>query len=540
VIDVTFTSGNALPFVVTQIGDYYSIRLNAIHIGPSRLSITADKADHAQKEVEFLLTVVEIDTAVNTISLVDALYYGRAYTFNFHYTISGNGTGVGGAMLNVTGIDSEWIGYRELGTGEYEVNITPGNIGEFIAAIRFSRNGFREQTTNLVFEVDSIRINVDILSQSNWVWNTPLVFSLSVTESDTGDPISNAVVTYVLLRFDGVVDDGQLNETSLGSGVYTGTASTDWDERGGLKVRFSISKAFFEWDSYLELEIVEILPPDQVNLRFLYVWGPRIGLVVGAVVSLGIGQRAYSKRRREYIARALEVKRRFDDANNLIGIVILHKTSGLPVYSNILKGGFEEGMISAFITAITHFRSEFDRDDYDHAFEILPISDIIRAVPTRNLVCAFITVSSASMQQEARMIEFAKGVSRLMDDDSAVRPTEVNNIVIADVLEKFFDEVMEGFLLRYYKRGRAGSFPKRYRCLEEALNFTEAADCSRPTYLATVMTDHCKITEAEASLLVLESIEAELIVPCSKHEVISFTPAISDDGKDLPDGPVRM
>ncbi|MHA2357061.1 MAG: hypothetical protein ACXADC_17965, partial [Candidatus Thorarchaeota archaeon] len=186
------------------------------------------------------------------------------------------------------------------------------------------------------------------------------------------------------------------------------------------------------------------------------------------------------------------------------------------------------------------FRSEFDRDDYDLAFEVLPISDIIRAVPTRNLVCAFITVSSASMQQEARMVEFARGVSKLMDDDSAERPTEVNNIAITDLLERFFDEVMEGFLLRYYKRGRAGSFPKRYRCLEDALNFTEAADCSRPTYLAIVMTERCKITEAEASLLVLEAIEAELVVPCSKHEVISFAPAHRDDGKDLPEGPVRM
>jgi hypothetical protein len=138
------------------------------------------------------------------------------------------------------------------------------------------------------------------------------------------------------------------------------------------------------------------------------------------------------------------------------------------------------------------------------------------------------------------MIEFAEGVSRLMDDDSAVRPTEVNNIAIGDVLERFFDEVMDGFLLRYYKRGRAGAFPKRYRCLEEALNFTEAADCSRPTYLANVMTEHCKITEAEASLLVLEAIEAELIDRCTKHEVISFTPAITADDKDLPEGPVRM
>jgi hypothetical protein len=116
----------------------------------------------------------------------------------------------------------------------------------------------------------------------------------------------------------------------------------------------------------------------------------------------------------------------------------------------------------------------------------------------------------------------------------------VNNTVFTELLERFFDEVMDGFLLRYYKRDRAGAFPKRYRCLEASLNFTEAADCARPVYIAKTMTDQCKITEAEASLLVLEAIEMKLIVPCDQHEIISFTSLEWDDDKDLPDGPVTM
>jgi hypothetical protein len=246
-----------------------------------------------------------------------------------------------------------------------------------------------------------------------------------------------------------------------------------------------------------------------------------------------------SRRRKAYIAKALAVKRRFDDVNNFIGIIILHKTSGLPIYSNVLKGGFEEGMISAFITAITHFRSEFDSSEEDHRFEVLPISDIIRAVPTKNLVCAFISVSSASMQQEEKMVEFAKAVGKLLDDQSEARPSHVNDSELGILLERYFEEVMDGFLLRYYKRGVAGEFPRKYKCLEASLDFTEAADCARPVYIAKNMTEQCKITEAEASLLVLEAIELELLVPCDKHEVLSFTRAHFDDS-DLPEGPVTM
>ena len=52
--------------------------------------------------------------------------------------------------------------------------------------------------------------------------------------------------------------------------------------------------------------------------------------------------------------------------------------------------------ISAFITAISQFRSEFEIEARHEEYSITPVSDIISTVETVNLICAFITVSKPS------------------------------------------------------------------------------------------------------------------------------------------------
>jgi hypothetical protein len=537
-IQITFISGSTLEWEVIKNGDFYQITLHADTIEVRRLLITASKDDHQEVSIEFLLNVVEINTEVTGASLPYTLTLDNPFAFIYQYNITANHTGIVSATIEVTRIGSEWVSWADLGNGQYRITVTPQDTGNYTVTLTFGKNGFQSRTTSISFNVYPTEVSVQLLSSTQWYWQEQLTVTVNVTDSETGVPISNAIVQYIFLRTGVAIETGNLTESS--AGTYTGQASPGWVLAGGLRLRVVVDKAFHRHSEPFEVAITEALASDQVLAYSFIEYGPPILGLIGVAIGAVAVQRLTSRRRKAHIAKALGVKRRFDDVNNLIGIVILHKTSGLPVYSNILKGGFEEGMIAAFITAITHFRSEFDMDDYDDTFEVLPISDIIRAVPTRNLVCAFITVSSASRQQEARMVEFARGVSKLIDDDSAERPTEVNNTVYTELLERFFDEVMDGFLLRYYKRDRAGAFPKRYRCLEASLDFTEAADCARPVYIAKTMTDRCKITEAEASLLVLEAIEMELIVPCDKHEIISFTSLHWDDDKDLPDGPVTM
>ena len=518
-------------------GGIYRINATPNTIGIFSLNFLAKALNHVDSINAFTLQVVEIGTEVVGTGPLDALYFGRSYSFTYEYRTISNQIGIDGTSNSTSGIGADWLTLLPLGSGLVNITVVPENVGSFSITVGIWKSGYATRYFTISFLVRPIPITVQ-MNPPSWTELQPLNLTITLTD-DLDSPVTGADVQYEVFRGISSIASGEMNEVS--DGVYSVTVSLFPNMLQNYEVHIVVSKDNYETleDTY-QSAIVLLESSEGLLFRLWNNYGIPAVLAFAAVGVVGVSYRIRSKRRFAYISRALAVKRRFDDANNLIGIIILHKTSGLPVYSNILKGGFEEGMISAFITAITHFRSEFDRDDYDHAFEMLPISDIIRAVPTRNLVCAFITVSSASMQQEAKMVEFAKGVSRLMDDDSAERPTEVNSSATAEILERFFDEVMDGFLLRYYKRGEAGAFPKRYRCLDEALNFTEEADCARPTYMAIVMSERCKITEAEASLLVLESIESKLIVPCSKHEMISFASAISDRDKDLPQGPVRM
>ncbi|MFW9913501.1 MAG: hypothetical protein ACFFEU_13570 [Candidatus Thorarchaeota archaeon] len=518
-------------------GGIYRVIATPNKTGIFSLNFLASAVNHADSINAFTLQVVEIGTEVVGTGPLDALYYGRSYSFTYEYRTLSSQIGIDGTSNSTSGIGADWLTLIPLGSGLVNITVVPESVGSYSVIVVIWRSGYQTQAFAFSFLVRAIPITVQ-MDPPSWTELQPLNLTVTLTD-DLGSPVIGAEVQYEVFRGISSIALGEMDEVS--DGVYSAIVNQFPDMLQIYEVHVVVSKEDYRTleDTY-QSAIVLLESPEGLLSRLWNYYGIPAVLAFAAVGVVGASYRIHSKRRLAYISRALEVKRRFDDVNNLIGIIILHKTSGLPVYSNILKGGFEEGMISAFITAITHFRSEFDRDDYDIQFEVLPISDIIRAVPTRNLVCAFITVSSASMQQEAKMVEFARGVSRLMDDDSAERPTEVNSTGIMEILERFFDEVMDGFLLRYYKRGKAGAFPKRYRCLDEALNFTEEADCSRPTYVALVMTERCKITEAEASLLVLESIELKLIVPCSKHDMISFAPARPDEGKDLPQGPVRM
>ena len=226
------------------------------------------------------------------------------------------------------------------------------------------------------------------------------------------------------------------------------------------------------------------------------------------LVGIVAGQRMYSKKQRTKRMKARAIKSRFDDANNLLGIVVLHKLSGIPIYSKILKGGFEEGMLSAFITAIMHFRSEFDtaRSAGDE-YRILPISDIIRAIPTQNLVCAFITITSSSPAQEAKMVGYARAIGMTMDDILSQRPTQVVDVKTAKTLEWYFDDFVDGGLIRKYQVAEK-KLPKRFRIIEESLE----KDIFSLNRLIRNL-EASGLSEDDAYLLAMDAIESEVIVP---------------------------
>jgi hypothetical protein len=196
-----------------------------------------------------------------------------------------------------------------------------------------------------------------------------------------------------------------------------------------------------------------------------YYW---IFLGIGAV-AIGLGYRRSARKRRIRQNKVtLAIKRRFDDVRSLLGVIVLHKDSGLPVYSKILREGLEETVISAFITAITSFRGEFDIESSSEEWGLIPISDIVRVISTNKLVCAFITTGNPSAEQRERMIRFAKTVAFIFDDTIEDVPIVVLDHHTTMQFDALFDDILDGSLLRTYKLDDEKKFPTS-TCADERI-----------------------------------------------------------------------
>jgi hypothetical protein len=119
-----------------------------------------------------------------------------------------------------------------------------------------------------------------------------------------------------------------------------------------------------------------------------------------------------------------------------------------------------------------HFRTEFETSETSNEYAIIPISEVIRVVPTEHLICAFITVTSPSVEQEAKMKSYARAIGMMFDDALSQVNVQAIDEKISKTFEMMFDEFMDGFLLRRYQKG-AKKFPKRLRFIEKAIPLEE-------------------------------------------------------------------
>ena len=266
-----------------------------------------------------------------------------------------------------------------------------------------------------------------------WERKSDLNITLRLLEADTGNPISGANVTYKLYRLLGVVMEGYLSETS--SGVYSIFISPSWGDGTGYSVQLFAEAENFALDDNYEFDIIQITPPGVVLEIFIETYVPPI-LAIAAVSIVSLSGRAIYKRKKdaEFVIDMIN-KKRFEDADNIIGVIVMHKTSGIPIYSRIVKGGFEEGIVAAFIAAVTHFREEFEILE-EQEMQVIPISDIIRAVQTKNLICAFITVRSASIEHNRKMEAFGMQIATYLDEFyTASTPQSAQDMRISEIVD---------------------------------------------------------------------------------------------------------
>jgi hypothetical protein len=183
-----------------------------------------------------------------------------------------------------------------------------------------------------------------------------------------------------------------------------------------------------------------------------------------------------------------------------------------------LKEGLDELLLSGFVSAISTFRSEFNVSQEN--WVVTPISDIIRTVATENLLCAFISLAPPSKGQELRMVEFAEAIGFVFDHMYTEVPLTVLDPETEAQFNAFFDDIMDGCLLRDYTVSEGKSFPRKTKCIEERIHRIDDEDGFDLEELAKEMTS-CGLEEARVYTIIMDAIQMGNLALASIGEVKS-------------------
>ncbi len=469
VVDVQADDLSGLTISIVESQSTYRVRIRSNRTGRWVFTFTATKMDHDPDLMQFTLDVQLIGTDLSGTSPMSSIYLLRNYVFPFSYEMT-NGTGIIGASISESGPGSEYVSVRDDGEGNYSVLLTPEDVGTYSVRFTFSKVGHRPREYTLSFAVTPVPLEVTVESLS-WSQGLPLVIVARVVEADTDAPVDDAFVRFQLYTDNAVIAEGTLN--AVGNGVYRSQVDEEWINDNTLELSLSVTKEGYDLEAPVVLSVISVPNPDIQNYQNFMTYGvPSIGIFVFVVVGLQ-AYRWREKRKQELRRQNARVKQRFADAQNILGVLVMHKTSGLPVYSQAMKPGLDEGVLSAFISAISHFRSEFGLEEVSN-YSAIPISDVVRVVPTENLICATVTLTPPSDEQEERMIEGAKAVHERFDDQFEETPVEFRDEFTAAIFDQMFEEYLDGYLLQEYQINPDMDVPRNLRCVKEGVEALES------------------------------------------------------------------
>ncbi|MHA1483806.1 MAG: hypothetical protein ACTSPR_00640 [Candidatus Thorarchaeota archaeon] len=517
-IQIEFTSIEELNWTVVPSGDDYILRIEADELGRWELTITAQKALHQTGSIQFVLFVAENPTSLVVPVIPSSVYIGDISSYVFTYRLEG-GVGVVDANVSFSGINPDWVSFTPMGYGNYSITIEAFHPGTFSFNVVFTKYGYQMVHQPIAFQVNRIPLTIE-MAPPTWMVTSDLTFNLTLMDS-TGNPVSDAFVNYTITQGGVDLHIGVMTEDPDLEGTYIATISqtrVPWTGNQLYSIKISVSKENYHTvNQGLLVNVYEYMPPGYEVQVFVQTVVPQIAAIMVALVSLVIGRRMYQKNRRKKALAILAVKRRFEDIRGILGIIVIHKTSGLGIYSKILKGGFDEGMMSAFITAITHFRTEFEMEELHWEFNVVPISDIISIVPTRNLLCAFIVGSRPTMTLEDRMVGFARSVGAMFDETMESPPRAIIDDATQGLFDYLFDDIMDGALLRQYRVKKDAPFPRSQKCLQIYLEAYPQEDGFGLDTLADGMA-MCGIQEGNVYRQIIDAIENGILESIDPEE----------------------
>jgi hypothetical protein len=463
-IEVQADDLSGLRIAIDEVSSTYRIRIDSNRTGRWVLTFTASKEDHNPDLIQFTFDVQLVSTDLSGLGPLDSIYVSRSYVLPFHYEMI-NGTGISSVSVSKVGSGSEHISVVDGGLGEYAVQLNSEEVGSFSVRLVFGKTGYREQGYTLTFTVIPIPLEVQVESLS-WFQGLPLMIAARVVEADTNTPVDAATVRFELYTESAVLAEGRLD--AVGNGVYRAQIDEEWMNDNTLRVSITVSKEGYDLETPAVFNVVSVPNPDiQAYQNFMTYGVPGILVFVFAIVGLQI-YRYRKKKEKELRRENARIKQRFADAQNIMGVLVMHKSSGLPVYSRAMKQGLDESVLSAFISAISHFRGEFGLEEVNN-YTVIPLSDVVRVVPTENLLCAMVTVTPPSDEQEEKMIQGANAVHDRFDSQYDDAPVEYRDEFTAALFDQMFEEHLDGYLLEEYQLNTDLDVPRDLQCVKQGV-----------------------------------------------------------------------
>ncbi|MGQ4911824.1 MAG: hypothetical protein ACP6KW_06590 [Candidatus Thorarchaeota archaeon] len=484
---------------------YYRVNVESLSTGIFDIVFRASLAGYQADVESFTLGVTRIPTVLRVEGGMssDSVVFSAVYPLRLYFERTDQPTNITGAAIEVSSYPDSGLNVTIQGMGSgYEVLVNASRVGRWTITVTAQKENYASALIEFVLEVEPLTIKVLVLSGASGYEGAETDIVVQLTDALNGDPVIGADVSYRVSKTRSG-DFIPMEETDT-PGVYSakyGIPLADESEAYILEVR--VQKDNYEVPTGVQSEVFTIIPNLPNRMMPILATG---GSGIGIIVFLVVGWKTYQTRKKRKILAGLQVRRRFDDASNILGVLVLHKKSGLPVYSKILRGGFEEAMVSAFITAITHFRSEFQMDEKHWEFNVIPISDIISAVPTKNLIVAFITVRPPSKYQEISMEAYGRAVGALFDESADTSKPRGISREQTQVLTNLYFDLMDGFLLEKYRLNHKTPAPKSMKCLVTTASQLESDDGFRLEDLARGIST-CGVEETFAYKMIMDAVE---------------------------------
>ncbi|TFG34543.1 hypothetical protein EU527_02700 [Candidatus Thorarchaeota archaeon] len=323
---------------------------------------------------------------------------------------------------------------------------------------------------------------------------------------------------YPLLSDAMIVGNWSATEVAFSPNLAKGWWEADFNSSsvntGNYLILITANLPFYDTDSCIidvKIPVAESLY--EITLRATLIGAISVILAFTLIVfSRHIFLKIRTKRSREILA----LKGRLDDARNIIGLLVIHRTIGLPIYSRIIKGGFQESLLSSFISALSQFRAEFSWDE--PKWTALPITEIITVVLTDSLICALITVESSSERQKKQLEHFGTEVGGLYDKDEDTLKQMMRSPVLSSTIDLIFSNYFDGPLLTRYI-GIKEELPNHLIPVKEAIQIMNVEKgISTEAIIKTLLLEG--YGERMSYNLVLEAIDGEYLVAASEESFV--------------------